>query len=176
MVALSTSSFNCYSQCPGVDMLQRITDSLGWDGLDDSPPSLLDALLEHTDRSKPGCWQWTGRTIPHGYGMFSLRGETWFAHRAAFYLFVGRLRRKRVIDPLCRNRACVNPQHLEQVTYAENARRGVGIGRPRLVGGLCPYGHEMTPENTAHYTYSETGHTRRRCRSCYRRGGVHYRG
>jgi hypothetical protein len=76
-------------------------------------------------------------------------------HRYIYELFSGPIPVGLVLDHLCRVRHCVNPEHLEPVTIAENVRRGL---KGRMVTH-CPKGHEYTPENT--YTYN-----RRECRRC----------
>src|ERR1700747_304807 len=60
------------------------------------------------------CWEWQGHVSKLGYGQFSLRGEPMLAHRFAHLVFNGDT--SLVIDHLCRNRKCVNPDHLEAVT------------------------------------------------------------
>lgn len=82
------------------------------------------------------CWEWTGSRDRGGYGNFNLRPLTDKAHRASFYFSRGYLPvRPWLVDHLCRNRACVNPAHLQVATYRQNAQnRGVGTnntsGRP----------------------------------------------
>ncbi len=75
------------------------------------------------------CWEWTAYKTQGGYGQ--IRGEDQkmiYAHRAVYELLVGEIPEGLQIDHLCRNRSCVNPDHLEPVTAKENIRRGIGIG------------------------------------------------
>lgn len=72
-----------------------------------------------------GCWLWQGSIYWNGYGQLSrvFRG-TQLAHRAFYIRQHGPLPRGTDLDHLCRVRSCVNPDHLEPVTRAENLKRG----------------------------------------------------
>lgn len=99
-----------------------------------------------------GCWVWTGSRDAQGYGHVC-RGRreegVALAHRVSYELHIGPIPDGLHIDHLCRNRACVNPDHLEAVTPAENVRRSFDHPRkPPELNTHCPNGHEFTPENT----------------------------
>jgi hypothetical protein len=70
-----------------------------------------------------GCWLWVG-SLRGGYGRVRFNGKLVEAHRLSYEHHVGKIPDGLVIDHLCRNRSCINPEHLEVVTEAENIRRG----------------------------------------------------
>lgn len=111
-------------------------------------------FLEKVEKAADGCWLWTGTKYSNGYGQFKRQ----IAHRYSYRYAKGEIPDGLCLDHLCRNKACVNPDHLEPVTQGENLRRA-GQGMQTH----CPYGHEYTPENTRRST---EGH--RHCRACER--------
>lgn len=110
-----------------------------------------------------GCMNWTGGIGTNGYGLFrhtnKIQGH---AHRFSYKSFVGDIAEKMQIDHLCRNRRCVNPWHLSQVTNRENQRRGVGFIAQNIVKTHCSNGHEFDLLNTHFYK------GRRVCKECKR--------
>jgi len=111
------------------------------------------------------CWVWQGALNRAGYGKTAdPTGMVTTAHRVYWERENGPVPSGMEIDHLCRNRACVNPSHMEPVTHAENIRRCV-----RTHPTHCANGHEYTTENT-----NQLG-TRRRCRACARTYRARYR-
>lgn len=81
-----------------------------------------------------GCWTWTGARMTCGYGTLTAEqnGKTVLAHRWSYQYFVGEIPDGYHVDHLCRNRACVNPEHLEPVPPGVNIRRGVPYRKLKL--------------------------------------------
>lgn len=74
----------------------------------------MDRFWEKVDKSGE-CWLWTAYTTKKGYGQTHIGGKTKYAHRVAYELSVGPIPDGKELDHLCRNRACVNPDHLDPV-------------------------------------------------------------
>lgn len=122
-------------------------------------PSLTERFWAKVE---PGdsCWLWAAAKNVHGYGVFRVAdGRNQLAHRFAYEQVVGPIADGMFLDHLCRNPACVNPSHLEQVTNQENMRRGI-LG---VLTTHCPQGHPYDEANTAYYRPG-----RRTCRTCCR--------
>lgn len=93
-----------------------------------------------------GCWEWLGQLSRGGYAIRQYVGHaSKRVHRTTYELTWGEIPEGLVIDHLCRNRACVNPWHLEAVTNRENLLRG--LRPPVTLLSHCAHGHELTPEN-----------------------------
>ncbi len=89
------------------------------------------------------CWVWTGAHTRKGYGSFHFQGRLAPSHRVAYEILVAPIPAGLEIDHLCRNRACVNPEHMEAVTQRVNWERGRAITRLKALKTLCWRGHPL---------------------------------
>ncbi len=123
-------------------------------------------------RGPNGCWMWTGGTGGSGYGRIYVgRREVAWAHRLSHELHKGAVPEGLQVDHLCRNKVCVNPDHLEAVTSRENTLRGVGPSAQNARKTHCRRGHPLAGDNLALlHKRSASGETRavRKCRACHR--------
>jgi len=114
--------------------------------VDVSDPSAVARFWAKVDQSD-GCWTWTAPLTAAGYGRFWVSGQMVRAHRFAYELLVGPTPEGLVIDHLCRNHACVNPDHLEPVRDAVNILRGVSFAAVNALKVDCPRGHPLSGPN-----------------------------
>lgn len=113
------------------------------------------------------CWEWTGRVESNGYARIKASPRTWnvdrptnvLVHRVSWYLHFGKIPEEMTVDHLCKNRACVNPHHLDLVPLEENARRKTVW---QSLKTECPRGHEYDETNTRVYQ------GKRYCKACDR--------
>ena len=90
------------------------------------------------------CWIWTGATSSKGYGTITVNNKTHSTHRLSYELFKRLIPTGLTIDHLCRNKLCVNPDHLEAVTNKVNILRGIGLTAINSRKTHCPRGHQFT--------------------------------
>lgn len=109
-----------------------------------------------------GCNLWTGRTNLRGYGRIQHDKHQLLVHRVAYELRFGPIPLGLVIDHLCRNTLCCNPDHLEAVSQRENTLRGSGPTARRAWQTHCHKGHPLSGDNL------RLLNGRRQCRACRR--------
>lgn len=127
----------------------------------------LDRVIGHLGDSPldpDDCWVWQGTILKRGYGRIMRFGKQLHAHRMVWELLVGPLPKDLVLDHLCRNRACVNPDHLEPVPNEVNVMRGEGVCARNARKTHCPQGHAYDETNT----YVHKNGRGRSCRACAR--------
>lgn len=139
-----------------------------------------------------GCWEMNGFHDRNGYAHFHKSKHQSKAHRISYEFHKGAIPQSLTIDHLCKNKGCVNPDHLEAVTAQENGRRHNAEGykqwwfalsdtdkqrfvdkvskkasqiaaAKKLAATHCKRGHKWKPETT----YIVPSNGSRRCNVCF---------
>lgn len=125
-------------------------------------PENIRCFFDKTSKNKNGCWDWTGTTDGRGYPKQYLQRRARFAHRISFLIFNGSIDDTMEIDHTCRNKICVNPAHLDQVSSRENTVRGISPAAINAKKTHCKHGHELSGRNLVNYIKGKRG-----CRTCW---------
>lgn len=126
--------------------------------------SLEERFWPKVEKTPIGCWNWLASLNGHGYGQFHLsNSQNIAAHIFAYRLVKGNIPKGLELDHLCRNRKCVNPDHLEPVTRKENLIRGKTLVAQNLKRTHCPKGHPYSDENLTNW---EKKQGKRSCKTC----------
>lgn len=141
--------------------LSRETDATPRKKTGPKPRPISDRFWEKViPEPNSGCWLWEGTCSKGGYGRISSETPSKTgayvgrpAHRVSYELHKGPIPHGAVIDHLCRNPSCVNPDHLEAVSHQENLRRGIFLNRrrgknsPNGAKTHCKRGHPLDGAN-----------------------------
>ena len=127
---------------------------------------LLDRINSKIRVDPGGCHIWTGvvtsRRRADGYGLIHVIDRMKLVHRVLYEIKNGPIPEGLTLDHLCRNRNCVNPEHMEPASLRENILRGCGASAVHARKTHCPRGHPYDEENTHRYNGA------RYCRKCKR--------
>jgi hypothetical protein len=166
----------CHCGCGGLTNLAKKTDCKAG-ALKNVPRRFISGHQRRTFsvlyiiNDETGCWEWQGFKNERGYGSITVDGKSKRTHKHFYETLVGPIPTGMVLDHLCRNRGCVNPDHLEVVTNKENILRGQGLAAKNAKKTHCPQGHEYTFENT--YRQSNNGRQCIMCRNLRRKNVTH---
>ena len=115
------------------------------------------ARIEKTEQ----CWLWMGQRVT-GYGVFQIGRKNFRAHRLSYTILRGPIPEGLTLDHLCRNRICVNPDHLEPLALRDNILRGDGMAKAYRTN-ICCHGHDLLAHGYIR------GDGKRCCRICVRK-------
>ena len=126
--------------------------------------SAIERFFKNINIKESGGWEWMGAMSgDNGYGVLWDGERKTYVHRYSAHLANIAIPEGFTIDHLCRNRRCVNPDHLEAVSLRENIKRGetgIKTGQCQRAKTHCPKGHPYDFMNT--YVW----HDERYCRKC----------
>lgn len=122
-------------------------------------------------RGPEDCWEWRGHIGSNGYGRFHAGTSDVPAHRFALAVAADiEPDPEKVVMHLCDNPPCVNPSHLREGTYSENARDAIAKGRMTPVARKprthCKLGHPVSGDNLLMRFDVRFGRAYPACRQC----------
>ncbi len=137
-----------------------------------SPETIARFWEKVNKKAKNGCWEWTACLNDAGYGKFCVSERRLLAHRVSLFLTGVHLPLNLVADHKCRNRKCVNPQHLRLVSIKANALENSISPVAQNAGKThCDRGHLLSGKNL----YITLGRKTRSCRICQNQFSRNYK-
>ena len=114
------------------------------------------------------CWEWGGSLNKGGYGQMSINNRPYLSHRISCAIYKKDFNDALVVDHICRNRKCCNPDHLRMVTTRVNCtENSKSISSANKSKTHCKQGHEFTKGNTKwRWVDKERTKRTRVCREC----------
>lgn len=132
------------------------------------PRKTLEERFWSKVKKTDGCWIWQGHVNKKThYGMIQVNHAPKLVHVISFEWSNGSIPEGMEIDHLCRNRICVNPDHLEAVKHRDNVLRGINACATNAKVTHCPQGHPYDLFNT--YYRPDGGRDCKLCRVRRRR-------
>lgn len=129
------------------------------------PANMREKIMVSVDQRETNgsvCWEWAGATNSKGYGSIGVGNrKTALTHRRAYELLAGKIPAGDTVDHLCLNMICLNTDHHELVSRAENSRRR------HAAQTHCKEGHPLSGENLR-LAKRSSGNTHRVCVTCQR--------
>jgi hypothetical protein len=130
--------------------------------------ALLDSILKRTQQGPGGCLLWTGANRSAvGNGAIKNKGKVEIVHRLVYMLKNGEIEKGMVVDHKCNNNLCVNPDHLQVLSHAENSYRGTNVIAKNKQKTHCKRGHSLMEDGDVRIRV-RNGHVSRECRACHR--------
>lgn len=112
------------------------------------------------------CWLWNASLSAKGYAYFWCNRKVTYGHRVSYMIAKGAILEEMMVDHICRNRACVNPIHLRQVTSRTNSvENSVSAPAKNTAKTHCDYGHPFSEENTK-WVKGKNNIRSRECKTC----------
>lgn len=113
----------------------------------------------HVEKSD-GCWEWTAKRLPSGYGVMTTDGAKVYTHRFSWEMHNGPIPARMFVCHSCDNPSCVRPDHLWIGTALDNAQDRDVKGRtgvhPRAIATECRQGHPYTGRDRHGHRYCVT--------------------
>jgi hypothetical protein len=134
---------------------------------------IVDLLAASFEVSEDGCWLWTRPLTNEGYARLNWKHQDGpnvpGGHRVVLAAIGQPVPMGMVVDHACRNRACINPDHLDVVVQRENVMRSpIAIGALNAAKTHCAQGHHYSADNTYVWRSTKRSTTVRICKTCQR--------
>ena len=131
----------------------------------------LEERLQQKINKTDTCWFWIGSLNNQGYGQIRIQNKCYLAHRTVYEFYKKKIDKSMVLDHLCSMPNCVNPEHLEEVTFIENVRRGkASKKRQDKWKEYCKNGHKFSDN-----LYMRPDGSGQACKQCRKEATQRYR-